>query len=167
MAAYGGQSQQRWGDNTISAHEMIRDIQLTDQNGRTCHTGPARGKGMLVLSFVSADAPDSLPVLQALEKIDVEHTPTGKITVWPIVVGGDDNEAAELIASAGWTCSWLRDREGYHAMSYGIPSTPCTYLVDKAGVVQRRVLGHRPAAIADIADRIARFVAPEPPAAAP
>jgi len=165
MAAYGGQSHQRWGDNTVSANESIRDLQLTDQNGRTCHTGPARGKGMLILTFVSADSAESVPVLQALETIDVGYKESGKLTVWPIVVGSDDSKAAELIASAGWTCSVLRDRDGYHAMSYGIPSTPCTFLVDKAGIVQRRVLGYRPDAFEDISARFAAFAEIETPVA--
>ncbi|MFM7322397.1 MAG: TlpA family protein disulfide reductase [Armatimonadota bacterium] len=165
MAAYGGQSQQRWGDNTIAAQEMIRDLQLTDQNGRTCHTGPARGKGMLVLSFVSAASDESVAVLNALEILDVGYTPTGKLTVWPIVVGAGDDAAGALISEAGWTCSWLRDRDGYHAMAYGIPSTPCTYLVDKTGVVVRRVLGYRPEALADISARIAAFAEMETPVA--
>lgn len=165
MAAYGGQSQQRWGDNTVSARERIRDLQLTDQNGRTCHTNPARGKGMLVLAFVSADTPDSLPLLKALEKIDVGYTPTGKCTVWPIIVGPDDSKAANLIAEAGWTCSYLRDRDGYHAMSYGIPATPCTYLVDKTGTVLRRLVGCKTAVLQDISNQIAAFAEIESPVA--
>lgn len=165
MAAYGGQSQQRWGDNTIAAREMIRDLQLTDQNGRTCHTGPARGKGMLVLAFVAADSPDSVPVLKALQAIDAGYKESGKLTVWPIVVGGSDDAAKGLVDAAGWTGSFLRDRDGYHAMGYGIPSTPCTYLVERGGTVEKRTLGWRVAAFEDLSARIAKFAEIETPVA--
>ena len=163
MAAYGGQSHQRWGDNTVSANESIRDLQLTDQNGRTCHTGQARGKGMLVLAFICPNSPESVPVLQAMQKLDTGYKESGKLTVWPIVVGGDDDAAKAVVAAAGWTGSVLRDREGYHTMIYGIPYGPCTFLADRAGIVQRRVLGWNADAFSDISARIAAFAEIETP----
>lgn len=165
MAAYGGQSQQRWGDNTINAQEYIRDLQLTDQSGRTCHTGPARGRGMLVLAFVAADEADSVPVLAALQRLADGYKESGKLTVWAIAVGEDDDAARAMAAQAGFTGSLLRDRDGYHAMCYGIHALPTTLLVNGAGLVQRKSDGYRPAALADISARYAAFAEIETPVA--
>ena len=75
---FGGQSQQRWGDNTVNNGEYIRDFQLTDLSGRVCHTGPARAKTWLLLAFFSPEDPASgrvLPLVQALA--DGEAGPRG------------------------------------------------------------------------------------------
>jgi peroxiredoxin len=165
MAAYGGQSQQRWGSNTINADEYIRDLQLTDQAGRTCHTGPARGRGMLVLAFVSADDGESGATLAALQKLADGYKESGKLTVWAIAVGEDDAAATALASGAGFTGSLLRDRDGYHAMVYGIAATPTVLLVNGAGIVQRKAVGHRPATLTDISARIAAFAGVETPVA--
>jgi len=79
--AFGGQSQQRWGDNTINANEYLRDLMLTDLNGRPTGTADARRKGMLVLAFFKADSPASQRTAPYLQKLADAYKESGKLTV--------------------------------------------------------------------------------------
>lgn len=158
-----GQSQQRWGDNTINANDYIRDLQLTDQSGRTCHTGPARGRGALVLAFVDPDDGESPRVLGAMQRLADGYKESGKLTVWAIAVGEDDDAAAALAAKGGFTGSLLRDRDSYHALVYGVTAYPTLFLVGGDGTVQRKMTGYRPAVLTDISARIAAVAGAETP----
>jgi peroxiredoxin len=160
--SFGGQSQQRWGDNTINQNEMIRDLQLTDLSGRVCHTGPARSKGLLLLAFFRADSAPSLASLTALQALADGYKESGKLTVFGV---SESDEAAtrSAVAAAGASFSVLLDRDGYHAMVYGLTSVPTVYLVGSDGTVLRKMIGFQPRVLTDISARIAAVVGVEEP----
>jgi peroxiredoxin len=159
--AFGGQSQQRWGDNTINASEYIRDLMLTDLTGRPTGTADARRKGMLVLAFFKADSPASEQVLPVLQKLSDAYRETGKLTV--IGVSLDDAEAARAVADRnGLKFPILVDYELYHAMIYGLTVVPAIFLTDGSGQVLKKVTGFRPEALNDISARVAKFAEVEP-----
>ena len=135
MANYGGQGQQRWGDNTANTNAYITDMQLTDQAGRTCHTGQARARGVLILSFVDATQAATVPFLRYLEQLNVGYTATGKVTVWPIFLYGTTEQVDTLVLTSGFSGSRLRDHDGYYAQIFGISDYPTTLVVNSTGIV--------------------------------
>jgi len=137
--AFGGQSRQRWGDNTIQAGEYIRDIQVTDLSGRVNHTGPLRGKGGLLLVFFDSSTPcqELLPVLQQVANACKE---SGKLSVLGLCAG-DEALASAMVSEAGITFPVAVDHGNYLAMSYGVGTYPCTYLVRGNGSVALKLRG--------------------------
>lgn len=163
MAIYGGQGQQRWGDNTARTNTYIRDIQLTDQNGRTCHTGQVRGKGALVLSFIDATSPDAAQVLTLLEQLATGYKESGKVTVWPVFSAGTPAEVSAALAASGFTGSRLIDADGYHAQLYGIADYPTTLLVNAQGVIVAKTRKSATESLQSISTAIATLIEAETP----
>ncbi len=163
MAIYGGQGQQRWGDNTARTNTYIRDIQLTDQNGRTCHTGQVRGKGALVLSFIDATSPDAPRTLALLEQLAAGYKESGKVTVWPLFSAGTPAEVDAVVKASGFTGSRLIDADGYHAQLYGIADYPTTILVNAPGVVVAKTRKSSAESLQAISTAIATVIEAETP----
>jgi len=163
MAIYGGQGQQRWGDNTARTHTYIRDIQLTDQNGRTCHTGQVRGKGALVLSFIDATSPDASHILALLEQLAAGYRDSGKVTVWPLFSAGTPAEVDAVVKASGFTGSRLIDADGYHAQLYGIADYPTTILINAPGLVVAKTRKSSTESLQAISTAIATLIEAETP----
>jgi peroxiredoxin len=163
MAIYGGQGQQRWGDNTARTNTFIRDIQLTDQTGRTCHTGQVRGKGALVLSFIDATSPNANRILALLEQLATGYKDSGKVTVWPIFSAGTSAEVDAVVKAAGFTGSRLIDADGYHAQLYGIADYPTTLLINAPGTIVAKTRRFGTESLQAISTAIATIIDAETP----
>lgn len=161
MAQFGGQSQQRWGDNTLNANEHMRDLMLTDLSGKPVQTADARRKGMLVLVFFKPSDPVSQTTLPYLQKLADSYKESGKLTV--LGVSQEAEEATrEFGKQFGITFPLMMDREGYHAMVYGLTALPTAYLADGSGVILRKAVGFKPKAINEMSARVAAFAEVEP-----
>jgi peroxiredoxin len=170
--SFGGQSQQRWGDNTLNQSEFMRDVQMMDTSGKVCSTTDARKKGMILLAFFRADDAACEPVLTALQTLADAYKESGKLTVWAVSQSGE----AESVAFAqrlGVKFPILLDRDLYHSMTYGLTTVPTVYFADAAGVVQRKLAAFSRAGLNDISARVASVAGVDavdlfaPPAAAP
>jgi len=159
--SYGGQSQQRWGDNTLNQSEVMRDVLLFDTKGKSVGTAAARKKGLLLLAFIRANDPACVATLQALQKMNEGYTASGKLSVLA-VSQSETEETAAFAGALGLTFPVLLDRDAYHAMTYGISSVPTVYLTDASGIVLRKAIGNKPAVLQEMADRIATFAEAEP-----
>ena len=159
---FGGQSQQRWGDNTVNQNEYMRDVLLTDLGGKVCNTADARKKGMVVLAFFRPSDPVSVRLLPFLQKLADAYKESGKLTVWGVSL--DDAALTRVFAAdAGITFPLLLDHDGYLAMTYGITDLPTTYLADGNGLIGRKMVGVRPHALNDMSVRVAGFAGVETP----
>lgn len=160
-AAYGGQSQQRWGDNTLNASEYMRDLLLTDTAGETRSTAQARKGGMLVLAFFKTGCPTCQLTLPYLQKLADAYGEGGKLTVWG--VSQDNRDATSAFAEKhGVRFPLLLDRDLWHSMTYGIVTVPTIYLTDGTGLVQKKVVGWNRAAMNEISERVAAFLGRDP-----
>src|SRR5438309_1384772 len=136
MANYGGQSQQRWGDNTLNASEYMRDLMLTDLSGKPMMTADARRKGWLLLAFFKTTCGTCQFTFPYLQKLADAYGASGKFTVWG--VSQDDAERTKAFADQyGVKFPLLLDRELYHSMIYGLTNVPTLFLADGSGMVQR------------------------------
>ena len=154
---FGGQSQQRWGDNTLNQNEYMRDVQMLDTSGRVCATGDVRRKGgMVLLTFVDPADARSESLLRALQTLADAYKASGKVTVWAISPMDADATVA-YGNKIGVTLPFLLDRDRYHAMTYGLTTLPTTYLADSAGVVVRKGTGTGHEFLNDLSARVAAF----------
>lgn len=155
-AGYGGQSQSRWGDNTLNASDFMRDLLITDLGATPRSTADARKKGMLVLAFFRPSDKASQAVLSHLERLAQGYQETGKLTV--LAISQEDEEPTRAWAqSAGVTFPVLLDRELYHSMSYGVVNVPTVFFADSSGVILRKIVGFKRDALNDVSVRVAAF----------
>lgn len=160
-AGFGGQSQQRWGDNTLNASEYMRDLLLTDTAGTSRSTAQARKAGMLVLAFFKTGCPTCQLTLPYLQKLADAYGDSGKLTVWG--VSQDDREATAAFAEKhGIGFPLLLDHDLWHSMTYGLTTVPTIYFADGAGRVQNKVVGWNRAALNEISEQIAAFLERDP-----
>ena len=160
---FGGQSQQRWGDNTVSQNEYMRDLLLTDMSGKVCNTADARKKGWIALAFVKPGEAASRELLPLLQKMADAYKESGKLTLWVVSVSDDTGETTRaLVAETSLTAPVLLDRDGYHAMLYGVTTFPTFVVANGEGMVQRKVAGVKPAALNDASSKYAVFAQVEP-----
>ena len=159
--SFGGQSQQRWGDNTIHSGEFIRDLQLTDLAGRVCHTGPARGKGALVLAFFEPTDPASVPLLAHLQALADGYKEGGKLTIFALSQA-DDAATRTAADESGATFPVLLDHGGYHAGLYGLGAFPTLYLVRADGSVMVKGKNGSSKVLQTISDGVAKIAGVEP-----
>jgi peroxiredoxin len=160
-AGFGGQSQQRWGDNTLNAQEYMRDVLLADTTGTPRSTAQARKAGMLVLAFFKTTCPTCQLTFPYLQKLADAYAEGGKLTVWGI--SQDDEATTRAFAEKyGVTFPLLLDRDLWHSMTYGITNVPTIYLADSGGLVLKKIIGWDRAAMNGISERIAAFLERDP-----
>lgn len=159
--SFGGQSQQRWGDNTVHSGEFLRDLQLTDLAGRVCHTGPARVKGALILAFFAPTDAGSVALLKSLQALEGGYKEGGKLTIFALSQN-DEAETRAVGTEAGATFPLLLDRGGYHAGLYGLATFPTLYLARADGSVAVRVKGGALAGLQSVSDAVAKIAGVEP-----
>ena len=154
---YGGQSQQRWGDNTLRTGDNMRDIQFTDLGGRVQQTMGARRGGMLILAFLEFDAtgnPVSEKTLTALQKLADGYADSKKLAVL-CLSSSSEEDTRTLITSLGIKLSVGLDYDDYHAMCFGVTDKPTVILADANGLILRKMVGDKPATLQDMSNRIA------------
>lgn len=162
--AFGGQSQQRWGADTLNKHGVLQDLLLFDTNGEPRATQAARKAGMLALAFFHTGCDTSRMLLPYLQRLAGTFAETKKLTVWG--VSQDDGPlSAAFAAQIGVTFPICLDRDGYHSMLLGVVSVPTVFLVDGSGAVLRKIAGWDRDALNALAADVAVFA--EQPDAAP
>ena len=156
--AYGGQSQQRWGDNTLNSSEYIRDFYLTDISAQPRSTAAVRKAGkMLVVAFFRTTDAVCQRTLPTLQKLADAYADAGKLEVWAI--SQDDREATAAFAEQrSIKFPLLLDRDQWYSMTFGVSTVPTTYLVDSKGLVQKKLVGFDSAGLNEISVRIAAFL---------
>lgn len=159
--SFGGQSQQRWGDNTLNAQEYMRDLLLADTEGTPCSTAQARKAGMLLLAFFNTTNATCQRVLPVLQKLHDAFADSGKLTVW--AVSQNDADATRAFAE-GYALRFplLLDRDLWHSMLYGVTTVPTLYLTDSSGLVLHKIVGWRPNEMNAAGEQIAAFLEREP-----
>ena len=159
--SFGGQSQQRWGDNTIGAREYLRDVLLADTTGEPRATAQARKAGMLVLAFFKTTCPTCQLTFPYLQKLADAYKDSGKLTVWGI--SQDDTDMTQAFAEKyGVSFPLLLDRELWHSMTYGIVTVPTLYFTDGNGMVLKKLVGWDRSAVNEISEQVAAFLEREP-----
>jgi len=141
VVGFGGQSQQRWGDNTASVGETFRDLHITDLRGVPQQTLMARRKGMVVVVFFTTTDPVSAKLLPLLQSLSDAYQASGKFSVLAVSETDDDDAVKAFATANGLKIPVMIDREGYHAMNYGFTVIPTLVLINGGGFVQHKAKG--------------------------
>jgi len=162
--AFGGQSQQRWGADTLNKHGVLQDLLLFDTAGEPRATLAARKAGLLVLAFFHTGCETSRVTLPHLQRLADAFAESKKLTVWGVSQDPSEDTAA-FAKQLGVTFPVCLDRDGYHSMLLGVASVPTVFLVDGGGHALRKIIGWDRAALNALAADVAAFA--EQPDAAP
>lgn len=159
IAAYGGQSQQRWGDNTASVGETFRDFLITDLKGVPQQTMLARRKGFVLVAFFTTRDDTSAKLLPLLQSLSDAYKESGKLSILGVSETDDDDAVKAFADVTGAKFPLMVDRERYHAMNYGFTLFPTLVLINGNGEVQHKAKGVKVLdALQGIADKIGAFV---------
>lgn len=157
-SAFGGQSQQRWGDNTLTQDEYLRDFLLTDLSGKPTKTLDARRKGMLLVVFFRTDDPVSQQTLTALQKLADAYKESGKLSILAVSQNSEE-ETRDFVAKFRISYSCLLDRDQYLAMTYGVTVIPTAFLAAGDGKIVRKMNGYRGGIVNEMSAKVALFAA--------
>jgi peroxiredoxin len=154
--AFGGQSQQRWGTDTLNKYGTLQDLLLFDTTGEPRATLAARKAGMLVLAFFHTGCETSRTTLPYLQRLTDTFAESKKLTVWGVSQDPSE-ETAAFASQLGVTFPVCLDRDGYHSMLLGVVSVPTIFLVDGGGRVLRKFAGWDRDALNTLASDVAAF----------
>ncbi|MES2459520.1 MAG: TlpA disulfide reductase family protein [Armatimonadota bacterium] len=155
-STFGGQSQQRWGDNTLTQNEYLRDFLLADLSGKPTKTIDARRKGMLLVVFFRTNDANSQQTLAALQKFADAYKETGKLTILAVSQNNED-ETRDFVTEFGITFPCLLDRDQYLSMTYGVTVIPTAYLAAGDGLIVRKMSGYRGGILNQMSAKVALF----------
>lgn len=154
--AFGGQSQQRWGNDTVNSGEYMRDFMLADLSGKPTFTADARKKGMVLVVFFEPSDSASVQLLKTLQALSDGYKDSGKLSVLG-VSEEDEARTRQFGTDNGIAFPLLLDRDQYHAMTYGITRFPTAWLAGGDGTVIRKTQGFRPDTLNAMSEAIAAF----------
>lgn len=165
LASYGGQSQQRWGDNTASVGETFRDFLITDLKGVPQQTMLARRKGFVVVAFFTTHDETSARLLPLLQSLSDAYKESGKLSILGVSETDDDDSVKTFADVTGAKFPLMIDRERYHATNYGFTLFPTLVLINGNGQVQHKAKGVKVLdALQAISDKIGASVGATEPA---
>ncbi len=141
IANFGGQSQQRWGDNTAAVGETFRDFLITDRKGVPQQTMLARKKGFVLIAFFTTRDETSARLLPLLQSLADAYKESGKLSILGVSETDDDDSVAMFADVTGAKFPLMIDRERYHATNYGFTLFPTLILINGNGQVQHKAKG--------------------------
>ena len=158
IAKFGGQSQQRWGDNTASVGETFRDFLITDLKGVPQQTMLARKKGFVLIAFFTTMDETSAELLPLLQSLADAYKESGKLSLLGVCETDDDAAVSSFVATRGAKFPVMIDRERYHATNYGFTLFPTLILINGNGEVQHKAKGIKVLdALQVVSDKIGAF----------
>ncbi|MBC8138850.1 MAG: redoxin family protein [Fibrella sp.] len=159
LASYGGQSQQRWGDNTATVGETFRDFLITDLKGIPQQTMLARKKGFVLVAFFTTRDETSARLLPLLQSLSDAYKESGKFSIFGVSETDDDDSVKMFADVTGAKFPFMVDRERYHATNYGFTLFPTLILINGNGQVQHKAKGVKVLnALQEVADKIGASV---------
>lgn len=131
--------------NSIAVHNVVEnmeipDFTLYDNNGQPIKLSELRGNG-LFLNFWATwcqSCAEEMPSIEELFKIKSEAKDFKLITI----IYNDNPEAVKAyMQKNSFTFPVLWDKDGAAAKIFGLTGVPETYLIDKSGILRRKIIG--------------------------
>jgi len=120
--------------------ELLPDFALTDLSSNIVRLSDHRGKVVLVHVWATWCPPcvEEMPSMETL----YQTLPRNRFEILAIGIDGDGRESVEpFMKEKGLTFPALLDPESTIGMSYGITGVPESFIVDKNGVLVRKIIG--------------------------
>lgn len=99
-----------------------------------------RGK-VVFINFWATWCPPCREEMPSIEALHLELLKNEAFRMITIIYKDEDNAAADYMRANGYTFPLFSDSNGISAKRYGVTGVPETYLIDKKGVLRKRVIG--------------------------
>ena len=108
--------------------------------GQKIDLGPYQGRVMFINFWATWCAPcrEEAASIEALHR---ELKNDGRFVMFTILYKDAPNAAGRYMKEHGFDFPVYADREGASAKGYGVTGVPETYLVDKRGVLRKKIIG--------------------------
>jgi peroxiredoxin len=115
-------------------------FELRDINGNMWRLSDLKGSVVLVNFWATWCPPcrQELPSLQRLMEKTMDYP---DFTILSILFNDDPFKAAAMLDANGYRFSMLKDPGGSVSKSYGLTGVPETYIIDKKGVLRKKIIG--------------------------
>ena len=116
-------------------------VELLDAgSGRSIDTSVLKGKVVLVNFWASWCMPcrEEMPSIEALHRAMPGND---KFVMITILYRDDPAAASSYMRSGGFSFPFFADNNGVSARNFGVTGVPETYLIDKKGILRKKVIG--------------------------
>ena len=113
---------------------------LDAMTGQKVDMGKYKGRVMFVNFWATWCAPcrEEVPSIEALHR---DFSSDSRFAMITILFRDDSRSAYDYMKAGGYSFPVYADQEGATAKQYKVTGVPETYLVDKKGVLRKRVIG--------------------------
>lgn len=124
----------------VAVENSAPDFKVTDATtGNTISSSELRGKVLFVNFWASWCQPckDEMPSIENIYK----SVSDGNFRMITILYKDTTLNAGDYMRAHGYTFPVFTDNDGLAAARFGVTGVPETYIIDKNGVLKRRVIG--------------------------
>ncbi len=123
----------------VEVGNLAPDFQLQNFDGQTVSLGNLQGKPVLINFWATWCPPcrDEMPYIQEI----YEEWSDKELVVLAINLGESSAKVEEFIQSYNLSFTVLLDTKQDVAQRYNITGIPTTFFIDKAGIIQDKVIG--------------------------
>jgi peroxiredoxin len=114
-------------------------FELADMDGNTWRLNDLRGKVVLI-NFWATWCPSCISEMPSLQNLILKKNNPGFV-VLTIVFEDDPFRAYSYVKSNNYSFPVLKDPDGSTAEAYGLTGVPETFVVDKKGILRKKVIG--------------------------
>ncbi|MCD6452746.1 MAG: TlpA family protein disulfide reductase [Dehalococcoidales bacterium] len=135
--------------------QQAPDFQLPDIDGQMVSLSDFSGQPILI-NFWGTGCPPCISEMPSLQQV-YEDTQGKELVMLAIHVGGNPTSVRQFMEEYNLSLPVLIDAKGTIAQQYNIRGIPTTFLIDKNGIIQEKLIGAFPNSAA-ITKRIAKIM---------
>lgn len=115
-------------------------FELNDIDGNTWRLNDLRGKVVLI-NFWATWCPSCVSEMPSLQRLILKNVNNPGFVVLTIIFEDDPFRAYRFVKSYNYSFPVLKDPDGSVADAYGLTGVPETFVVDKKGILRKKVIG--------------------------
>lgn len=116
------------------------DFSLNDLTGKSVHLSELRGK-VVLLNFWATWCPPCQEEVPALSRLNAAMTGQGFRMLTVSIDDGGSKAVESFFRKTGYRLPTLLDSSGTVGKMYGITGVPETFILDRHGVIRKKVVG--------------------------
>lgn len=109
-------------------------------NGKRMLSSELKGK-VLFINFWASWCSPCKEEMPSIDKLSKHFSTNQDFILLPVLYRDDLQDAVNYLKESGFNLPILLDKDGKAARSYGLRGVPETYIIDKKGILRKKVIG--------------------------
>jgi DsbE subfamily thiol:disulfide oxidoreductase len=118
----------------------VPELVIRDISGGSVDPNTLKGK-VVFINFWASWCPPCKEEMPSIEALYRGHLNDSGFTMITILYKDEPNNGLEYLKANGYTLPVFVDDNGISAKNFGVTGVPETYVVDKKGILRKRVIG--------------------------